>query len=39
VTTEISQKEKPDGITKNKDVAKRGGSVSGKAKEETEKEL
>lgn len=39
VTTEISQKEKPDGIVENKGVAKRGGSVAGKAREETEKEL
>lgn len=39
VTTEISKKEKPDTFPKNKIVAKRGGSVSGKARKETEKEL
>lgn len=39
VTTEISQKEKPDGIWQNKSVAKRGGSVAWNAKKETEKEL
>ena len=39
VTTEISRKEKPDGILKNKKVARRGGGVAGKARKETEKEL
>jgi prophage antirepressor-like protein len=39
VTTEISQNEKPDTFDKNKKVAKRGGSVAGKARKETEKEL
>jgi DNA-damage-inducible protein D len=39
VTTEISQKEKPDTFDKNKKVAKRGGGVAGKARSETEKEL
>ncbi len=39
VTTKISQKEKPVGLTENKKVAKRGGSVAGKARIETEKEL
>ncbi|MEO8230644.1 MAG: BRO family protein [Ignavibacteriota bacterium] len=39
VTTEISQKEKPDTFYKNKKVAKRGGGVAGKARNETEKEL
>ena len=39
VTTEISQKEKPDTFDKNKKVAKRGGGVAGKARKETEKEL
>jgi hypothetical protein len=38
-TTEISIKEKPDGMPANKHVAKRGGSVAGKARTETEKEL
>ncbi len=39
VTTEISQKEKPDTFTHNKNVAKRGGKVAGNARKETEKEL
>lgn len=39
VTTEISQQEKPDTFPKNKTVAKRGGSVAGKARTETEKEI
>lgn len=39
VTTEISQKEKPDTFDKNKKVAKRGGNVAGIARKETEKEL
>ncbi|MBU4367375.1 Bro-N domain-containing protein [Patescibacteria group bacterium] len=39
VTTEISQKEKPNTFTKNKKVAKRGGGVAGKARKETEKEI
>ena len=39
VTTEISQTEKPDTFEKNKKVAKRGGSVAGTARKETEKEL
>jgi hypothetical protein len=39
VTTEISKKEKPKGMPKNKKVAKRGGSVAGKARLETEREL
>lgn len=39
VTTEISKKEKPQGIPKNKKVARRGGSVAGVARKETEKEL
>jgi DNA-damage-inducible protein D len=39
VTTEISQSEKPDTFEKNKKVAKRGGSVAGTARRETEKEL
>ncbi len=38
-TTEISKKEKPDNMPANKNVAKRGGSVAGKARTETEKEL
>lgn len=39
VTTEISQTEKPDTFEQNKKVAKRGGSVAGTARKETEKEL
>jgi prophage antirepressor-like protein len=39
VTTEISKKEKPDTFNKNKKVAKRGGSVAGNARKQTEKEL
>lgn len=39
VTTEISQQEKPVGMPANKHVAKRGGSVAGNARKETEKEL
>ncbi len=39
VTTEISQKEKPETFNKNKNVAKRGGKVAGNARKETEKEL
>ena len=39
VTTEISQQEKPDTLPKNKTVAKRGGSVAGKARKETEREI
>jgi len=39
VTTEISKEEKPDTFAKNKRVAKRGGSVAGNARKETEKEL
>ena len=39
VTTEISQKEKPDTFDENKNVARRGGNVAGVARRETEKEL
>ncbi len=39
VTTEISVNEKPQGMPANKRVAGRGGSVAGKARIETEKEL
>ena len=39
VTTEISKQEKPDTFHKNKQVAKRGGSVAGNARKQTEKEL
>ncbi|MDP8161667.1 Bro-N domain-containing protein [Pasteurella skyensis] len=39
VTTEISQKEKPKTFQENKNVAKRGGTVAGNARKNTEKEL
>ena len=39
VTTEISKTEKPIGMDENKQVARRGGSVAGNARKETEKEL
>lgn len=39
VTTELSQVEKPKGMPENQKVAKRGGGVAGKARQETEKEL
>ena len=39
VTTEISQKGKPDTFTKSKQVAQRGGNVAGVAREQAEKEL
>jgi prophage antirepressor-like protein len=39
VTAEISQNEKPDTFEKNKKVAKRGGSVAGNARKDTEKEI
>lgn len=39
MTTEISQKEKPDSFNTNKEVAKRGGKVAGVARKEAEKEL
>ncbi len=39
VTTEISKVEKPDGLIENKKIARRGGSVAGNARKETEKEL
>ncbi len=39
VTTEISEKEKPDTFDGNKKVARRGGGVAGNARKQTEKEL
>ena len=39
VTTEISEKEKPDTFIENKQVAQRGGNVAGVAREQAEKEL
>ena len=39
VTTEISENEQPEGLAENKKVAKRGGTVAGNARKETEKEI
>lgn len=39
VTTEVSQKEKPEGMRENVKVAKRGGSVAGVARQAAEKEI
>jgi hypothetical protein len=39
VTTEISKKEKPSTFSKSKNIARRGGTVAGNARKETEKEL
>lgn len=39
VTTEISKNEKPIDFKENKSVANRGGSVAGRARKETEKEI
>ncbi len=39
VTTEISEKEKPETFGESKEVARRGGNVAGVARRETEKEL
>ena len=39
VTTEISKKEKPNGMIENKKVAKRGGKVAGNARKDTENEI
>jgi len=39
VTTEISQKEKPETFQDNKNVAKRGGKVAGDARKSAEREL
>lgn len=39
VTTEISQKEEPETFAQSRRIAKRGGSVAGIARKETEKEL
>ncbi len=39
VTTEISKNEKPNTFDQNKKVARRGGSVAGNARKQTEKEL
>ncbi len=38
-TTEISKKEKPDTFDKNREIAKKGGGVAGKAREELEKQI
>ncbi len=39
MTTEISVVEKPEGLSENKKVARRGGNVAGNARKEAEKEL
>jgi prophage antirepressor-like protein len=39
VTTEISQKEKPESFNKSKKVARRGGNVAGNARKHAEKEI
>jgi hypothetical protein len=39
VTTEISEKEKPETFSESKKVARRGGNVAGEARKATEKEL
>lgn len=39
VTTEISAQEKPNNFSKNKKVARRGGTIAGDARKATEKEL
>ncbi len=39
MTTELSQKEKPENFSKSKDVAKRGGEVAGDARTRAEREL
>lgn len=38
-TTELSKKEKPKSLSENKKVAKKGGSVAGKARKDLEKKL
>lgn len=38
-TTEISRNEKPQGLDKSRDVAKRGGSIAGNARKDLEKKL
>ena len=38
-TTELSKKENPDGFEQNKVVARKGGTVAGKARIELEKQL
>lgn len=38
-TTEISRNEKPQGLNKSRDVAKRGGSIAGNARKDLEKQL
>jgi len=39
MTTQLSQEEKPDSFNESKEVARRGGGVAGKAREDAEKEL
>lgn len=38
-TTEISRNEKPQGLDKSRDLAKRGGSIAGNARKDLEKQL
>ena len=38
-TTELSKKEKPQNFTENKKVARKGGSVAGKARKDLEQKL
>ena len=38
-TTELSKKEKPKNLSENKKVARKGGSVAGKARKDLEKKL
>jgi hypothetical protein len=38
-TTELSKKEKPETLSENKKIAKKGGSVAGKARKDLEKKL
>ena len=39
VTTKISEAEEPDSFDQSKGIAKRGGTVAGNARKDTEKEL
>ncbi len=39
MTTELSQEEKPETLTRSKEIAQRGGNVAGNARKDAEKEL
>ena len=39
ITTEISEREKPKVFNQSKQIANRGGSVAGKARKDTEREI